>query len=158
MSSINVRKLQIDLLLDHQNEIIEWFDIMWGTLYILETNVYHSKGGEIIFYKINDLGDKEWIFYHDTVNVKFWCNYINYWLKIKSGFCLDYVEIQIITKSLVDNALRTNILSEPLTSMVVGFTMVENALNSNVGIPTLPSDLNSIMINEVLSINVNSTT
>jgi hypothetical protein len=118
-----VRSLKIDLLLDHPNTIIEWFNSIWDNLHTIEANVYHKDGGELIYYIINDLGEPEWIFFQDNERY-FWCNYVRYWkvLKIKLSvhayfqitqiaICnLSISTISHITKALVSNASEYEVM------------------------------------------------
>ena len=74
-----VRNLQIDLIMDNPNPIIDTFNGIWNSLSVIETNVYHEKGGEFIYFNSN----KEWVFFQDNKNGLFWCNYQRYWSFLK---------------------------------------------------------------------------
>lgn len=130
MISILERSIQIDLLLDRPNKINVWFDSILDTLYSLEANVYHENGGEFIYYRINSLNAKEWVFYHNTKNDKFLCNCANYWIIFKQEFNVRYFKIQTFTKILVDNALNTNI-ALPTHSLISEDIRVGNVLIYN---------------------------
>ena len=132
MNSVITRQLNIDLITSDHNPIIEWFNDLWTHLYVIETNVYHNDGGEIIYF-IND-DEKDWIFFQDNKNDKFWCDYDTYWSILESKFNLIYTEIQDITKVLVENALN-NSAPTPIGIVKTIFDEVENALNNSVPTP-----------------------
>ena len=121
-----VRQLSIDLITDTPNSIIEWFDALWNKLTIVEINVYHKKGGELVYYI--DGQPKIPIFYQDDENNRFWCNHHSYWLILKSDFNLNYYDIQGITKLLVENALISSVATPSLWQNRA-IPAVENALN-----------------------------
>ena len=123
-----IRQIKIDLVLNNPNDIIEWFNGIWSKIHLIETDVYHKDMNELIYYIIID-GKKQWIFYQDRKNERFWCNYNNYWSIISTRFYCEYDAIQAITKVLVENALNNSVstLKLELSSMT---SMVENALNN----------------------------
>ena len=133
MNSVITRQLSIDLITDTPNEIIVWFNDLWSKLYIIETDVYHNDGGEIIYYIIMG-GKKQWIFFQDNENGRFWCDYDNYWSILQYRFYCEYNDIQAITKILVENALN-NSVATPLEQIQRIYKMVENALNNSVATP-----------------------
>lgn len=150
-----VRQLKIDLITDTPNRIIEWFNDLWNTLCIIETNVYHKDGGEFVYYVVNDLG-KQWIFFQDDKNEQFWCNYNQYWLILETNFNLEFIDIQSITKLLVENALNNNVATTVFKIEFICKT-VENALNNSVATPStkktsyafsVENALNNTIINE----------
>lgn len=128
-----VRQLKIDLITDTPNRIIEWFNGIWNTLCIIETNVYHKDGEEFVYYVVNDLG-KQWFFYQDDKNDRFWCNYNHYWAFLENKLSINYSGIQEITKLLVDNALNNSVATPQNTSKYIPNT-VDDTLNKSVAIP-----------------------
>lgn len=108
-----VRQLQIDMIADEVNPILEFFNDLLSKLNIIETNVYHNNGGEIIYYIIES-NVKIPIFFQDAKNNIFWCNYNHYWLIIESKFVLNYDDVQCITKYLVESVLNIHI-EAPMT-------------------------------------------
>ena len=124
------------MITDTPNPIIEWFNDIWSKMYITETNVYHTQGGEYIFYQIID-NEKKWIFLRDDKNSRFLCEYYNYWSVFESKFSLKYTEIQTITKLLVENALNESIPN--FFQCLSDTKVVDNALNNSVPSPRLTS-------------------
>ena len=135
MSMVNktIRQVQIDLITDTPNEIVEWFSDLWSKLYIIETDVYHNDGGELIYYMI-DHGKKQWVFYQYNKNDIFWGHYKNYWSLIKNRFDLGYSDIQGVSKLLVENAL-SNSVATPHVIHLNKYEQVENSLNISVATP-----------------------
>lgn len=128
MSSILERSLLIDLLLENPNPIIVWFNSICDNLHTIETNIHHTKGGEIVYYIINNLGEAKWIFYQDN-NRYFWTSHIRYWHVLTSEFYITpHYEAQSITKILVENVLRRNIASSPNYANYANTTKIENAM------------------------------
>ena len=99
-----LRKLNIDLITGDHNPIIKTFEDIWSHLYVIEIDVYHKNGGELIFYIIND-DKRKFIFYRDGGNASFWSSYINYWQIFEYRFNLRSSEIQTITMFLIEQAL-----------------------------------------------------
>lgn len=126
-----IRDIQIDLILGNTNPIIDFFNAIWSDLSVCETYVYHNNGGEIIYYNSR----KEWIFYRDDKNDKFWCSYDRYWREIKLEFDLEYGEIKIITKLLVENALDVNV-ANILNLKQLQQLPIQKALNIIIPTPT----------------------
>ena len=126
MNSTTFRQLKIDLITSDYNPIIEWFSDIWFKLSMVEANVYHNDGDEFIYYISND--PKQWIFFRDDKNNKFWCNHTKYWVVFDSKFNITYTDIQAITKILVENALNASVKIPYYMSSVP----VENALNNAV--------------------------
>ena len=121
------RRINIDLITDAPNPTIEWFNGIWEQLSTFEIDVYHYDGSEVIYY-IN--GEKpQWIFYQDNKWGRFWCNLSIYWLPLASKFDLNYEEIQVITKLLVENALNNKITLQEIT-FTRDLSVVDNALNN----------------------------
>ncbi len=112
-----IRQINIDLITDRPNPIIEWFNVLWDQLYIIETDVYHNNGGEFIYFQIID-EQKKMIFYQDNNNSKFWCNHNQYWSILTSKFNIGYVTIQSLTKVLVENALTNNVIETAHPSFI----------------------------------------
>ena len=128
-----IRQLKIYMISEESNPILEWFNDLWNKLSIVETNVYHKDGGEFIYYYIED-DKKQWIFFQDNKNDKFYCNYKHYWLILSSNFKLNSIGVQSITKFLVENALN-NSVATPCFFNCLPKKSVENALNNSVATP-----------------------
>jgi len=128
-----LRSINIDLLLDQHNPIIDRFNSIWVNLHIVETNVYHKNGGELVYFRIDKMGKKEWIFYQDMLMNKFWCNYNRYWVILKADFNINYDEIQIITKLLVNNA-NCNLTTPPPSHTLDTLGAIDIIIN-NIDVP-----------------------
>lgn len=104
-SNAYVRKIQIDLIADVPNSIVEWFDELWSRLSIVETNVYHHRGGEIVYYLTHqDEHFNRWVFYQDNADDKLWCSYNRFWRIIERDFPT-YDDVQAVTKFLIERAI-----------------------------------------------------
>lgn len=132
MSNSTIRQLKIDMITDEPNLLLDWFNDIWIKLSIIETDVYHQDGGEIIYYIDGDI--KQWVFYQDNKNDIFYCDYDHYWSILETKVDLNYNDIQDVTKLLVDNALN-NSVSIPHTQLLAEFDQVDNVLNNSVSIP-----------------------
>ena len=154
------RQLSIDLITDTPNEIIVWFNDLWPTINIVETSVYHQSGGELIYYKMID-NRKQWIFFRDDTRSKFWCNYTHYWLLLESKFSLNRIEIQGITKVLIDNALNNGnnvvsnaLISTPKVDQYRSLSKVENVLNVDISPPDYRWEMENKQILNALNISI----
>ena len=144
-----VRQVNIDLITGDHNPIIEWFNDLCTKLYIIEAEVYHNDGGELIYYMI-DHGINKWIFFRDDKNDEFWCNYSNYWSILELKFDINNIEIQNISKVLVENALN-NSVERSLNYTIADTKLVENALNNSVATPTTTNVYNPFKIDRKLN-------
>lgn len=139
-----IRQIQIDLITNDTNPIVEWFNNLWNKLDVIKTNVYHINCGEIVYYLNGNR--KQYIFYQDDENDRFWCNSDHYWKILINDFNLNYNEIQTVTKLLVENALNKTVAT-PVPLVTKWHEMVENSINnssnavSNTVIVT-PTELN----------------
>ena len=120
------RHLLIDLITDTPNEIITWFNELWSSIYIVEANVLHEFGGEVIYY-INVGGENKFVFYQNDMNNIFWCDYEYYWFVLKEKYCLENYEIRIITKLLVEDKIIGNIKT-PTCRGNYKLEQIENAI------------------------------
>ena len=125
-----IRDIKIDLLIGNKNPIIDLFCEITSGIEIINCNVYNEEGLEFIYHK-----DGQWIFYRDCKNEKFWTHYYKYWELFESNFHLKYEEIQAITKVLVEEALKREVSTPPLTAQN-GVRLVEDALKREVGTPS----------------------
>ncbi len=132
MTNPLARQLSIDFITDTPNPIIEWFSTLWSTLLVIETDVYHDEGGELIYYRIVD-GKKQWIFYQDS-STDYWCNDELYWTFLVTQFKVNWGDISAITKVLVENSLQASI-AEPLQSANAIYYEVKTALDASKSIP-----------------------
>ena len=134
-----LRDIKIDLLMGNQNPIIELFNQITDGIQIICCDVYENHGMEFIYFSNAKTAeqyhkDGEWIFYQDCKNEKFWCNYRKYWSLFESNFGLNYVEIQSITKVLVEDALKREV-GTPCNLLWKKHMLVEEALKREVGTP-----------------------
>ena len=104
-----LRDIKIDMLTGSQNPAIDLFCQITDGTEIINCNVYETHGLEFIYHK-----DGEWIFYQDCKNKNFWCSHTKYWSHFESSLQLEYGEIQAITKYLVEEALKREVVTPKL--------------------------------------------
>ena len=121
-----IRQMKIDLITDTHNPIIEWFNNIWSNLDVIETDVCHRKGGEIIYYKTVN-GTKKTIFFRDDKNRFFVASHELYWQHLDS-FNMDYQMNKKITKFLVESKLNEEI-SLPWSSISERLDTVNKQIN-----------------------------
>jgi len=97
-----IRDIKLDLVMGNQNPIVDSFKELTDCIKIINCDVYNKDGLEFIYYN----KEKEWIFYQDVKNEKFWCDYNRYWSVFENKLNLEYKETQAITKFLVEEALK----------------------------------------------------
>ena len=102
---IEIRDIKIDLVLGNENPILDLFNDITKDLQIIKCNVYNKDGLEFVYYNKK----KEWIFYQDFRNSNFWTHYKRYWVFFEEKLNLQYMEIQAITKYLVEDALKREV-------------------------------------------------
>ena len=124
-----LRDIKIDLLMGNQNPIIDLFNQITEGIEIINCHVYDIHGLEFIYHK-----DGEWIFYQDCKNKNFWCNHMKYWSFFESNLQLGYVEIQAITKYLVEEALKREV-NTPHKRHLPPTNHVEEALKREMASP-----------------------
>lgn len=163
-----IRDIKLDLLMGNENPIVDLFNNIKDGIKIINCNVYNDDSSELIYFK-----HKEWIFYQDLRNKEFWCSYERYWKLFENEFNLDYTEIQAITKYLVEEALKrelvtTNVkeaqrllaveealkreLVTPETPGVEILGKVEEALKLGLSTPLIDTVFNFPQVEEVLKI------
>ena len=125
-----LRDIKIDLLMGSQNPVIELFREITSGIEIINCNVYNEEGLEFIYHK-----DGQWIFYQDSKNEKFWTNYYKYWTLFESNFSLQYLEIQAITKYLVEETLKREV-GTPKKNLTLKRYLVEDALKREISPPS----------------------
>ena len=103
-----LRDIKIDILTGSQNPVIDLFNKITDGTEIINCDVYETHGLEFIYHK-----DGEWIFYQDCKNKNFWCSHTKYWSHFESNLQLEYGEIQAITKYLVEEALKREVITPP---------------------------------------------
>ena len=130
-----LRDIKIDMLTGSQNPAIDLFCQITDGTEIINCNVYETHGLEFIYHK-----DGEWIFYQDCKNKNFWCSHTKYWSHFESSLQLEYGEIQAITKYLVEEALKREVVT-PISLRFHPMTMVEEALKREVVTPKLCTSL-----------------
>jgi hypothetical protein len=128
-TSVAIRSLTISLITGESNPILDWFIDLWDKLSIVETDVYHENGGEFIYYITENDGTKQFVFYQDNANAKFYCNSKTYWRELTSKFSLIYSEVQQVTKFLIDNAFG-NIETKPQPNENYSEKLVTDSLQS----------------------------
>ena len=144
-----VRQFIIDHITDTPNPIMEWFDELWSRLYVKEADVFHNKGGELIYYdKIND-NTKQYIFFRDDNNDRFWCTNINYWIILVMKFSLSYSDIVVVTKIMVDNALNGSV-SNPMSKNNYEVDKIKYVLNNSIATPSADVNDREISVISVL--------
>ncbi len=140
-----IRDIKIDLLMGNQNPIIERFREMTKDLCIINCDVYNEDGMEFIYFN----QEREWIFYQDAKNGKFWTNYYRYWSILEREFRLEYLEIQSITKLLVEEVLKREV-AKPHINVWTPTKMVEEALMREVAKPASECLNNTLLVEEAL--------
>jgi hypothetical protein len=103
-----LRSLRIDLIIGKYNPIIKHFDSFWDQLVVSELDIYHTGGGEFIYYIPGDINQS--IFMRDDIMGKFWCNHEIYWEPL--GLLLElgvqkYPQLQKITRTMLE--FKTNV-------------------------------------------------
>ena len=178
MTNQLIRNIQIDLILGNSNPIIKWFNDVWDDLSLIEENVYHTDGKELIYFN----SKKEWIFFRDDKNDILWCNYERYWSVFREKFTtlnytkLNYTNIQGITKFLIEEALNNNLviseidflnspskiekaLANSVTTLLATpsrtnqyfETVIEETLYKNIAAPLYSNDYINTSIKEALN-------
>ena len=146
-----IREIKIDLLTGNKNPIVELFNEITKYTMIIKCDVYHKHGFEFIYHK-----DGEWIFYQDSQNGEFWCNYTRYWSLFESNLKLEYQEIQTITKYLVEEALKREV-GTPSGEYLLGINRVEEALKREVGTPNSRENQRKFKVEDALKREINQT-
>ena len=149
-----LRDIKIDLLTGNKNPIIDLFNQITEGIQIICCDVYEKHGQEFIYFANAKTAeqyhkDGEWIFYQDCKNEKFWCNYRKYWSFFESNFGLNYVEIQSITKVLVEKALKREVGTTHFDDANLIYK-VEDALKREVGTPQTVKNLLNVWVEDAL--------
>ena len=155
-----LRDIKLDLLMGNQNPIVNLFNQITSGIKIINCNVYNEEGLEFIYFapaesSENYNKDGQWIFYQDCKNEKFWTNYYKYWTLFESNFSLEYLEIQAITKYLVEEALKREV-NTPNVAQNIYTKEVEEALKREVGTPKKNLTLKRYLVEEALKREVNT--
>ena len=144
-----VRDIKLDLLMGNQNPIVDLFNQITKDIKIINTNVYNEEGLEFIYYQPST---NEWIFFQDAKNDNFWCNFATYWSFFEYKIGLEYLEIQAITKYLVE-ALKREV-GTPSGEYLLGINRVEEALKRGTiircGTPSGVMRISSLQVEEAL--------
>ncbi len=120
------RQIQIDLITGEPNHIIDLFNSIWDQIIIMETNVFHKHGEEIIYY-INVDGKKYWIFFRDDNNYKFWIN--SQLCNQLASLCdLDFVGSRVIPKILIECIFNGNIKRDQIATINAENSQISNVL------------------------------
>ena len=121
VSSI-IRQIKIDMITEYPNKILQYFDNLWMQLDVIETNVFHSYGGEYIYYLVNDDGVMDWIFFCNKNDDELWCNYKSYTRLFFVNFGLMQEEVEHITvfllKGKIINIRGITPISQPMCSII----------------------------------------
>ena len=149
-----LRDIKLDLLMGNQNPIIDLFCEITSGIEIINCHVYNEEGLEFIYHK-----DGEWIFYfayaksakhyQDAKNGELWCNFSTYWSFFECKLGLEYLEIQAITKYLVEETLKREV-STPLIKNMKIATMVEETLKREVSTPSIVPFVYTLMVEDAL--------
>lgn len=141
-----LRDIKLDLLMGNQNPIVDLFKEITNDLKIINTNVYNEEGLEFIYYQPST---NEWIFFQDAKNGKFWCNFATYWSLFESKLGLEYLEIQSITKYLLEEALKREVTTTPRSFFPTNIR-VEEALKREVTTISISKSSVPIQVEEAL--------
>ena len=139
-----LRDIKLDLLMGNQNPIIDLFCEITSGIEIINCNVYNEEGLEFIYHK-----DGQWIFYQDAKNGEFWCNFSTYWSFFECKLGLEYLEIQSITKYLVEEALKREVTT-PCSHEWQLLLLVEEALKREVATPTPKLEREKVYVQDAL--------
>lgn len=133
----------------NQNPVIDLFNQITDGTEIINCDVYETHGLEFIYHK-----DGEWIFYQDCKNKNFWCSHTKYWSHFESNLQLDYGEIQAITKYLVEEALKREVVTPKLCTSLPRTSLprplVEEALKREVVSPSSQKTIPFTKVEEAL--------
>jgi len=140
-----IRDIKIDMLMGNQNPIVDLFNEITDGIKIMNCNVYNEDGLEFIYYNKNN----EWIFYQDIKNKRFWCEYIRYWSNFQTKLNIGYEEIQVITKLLVEAALKRE-LDTPEYNYFYSNGLVEAALKRELDTPSITATIDSPKVETAL--------
>ena len=140
-----IRDIKIDLLMGNHNPIVDLFNEITKDLQIINCEVYNDDGLEFIYFN----KDNEWIFYQDAKNDYFWCVYNRYWKIFESEFNFKYEEIQAITKYLVEEALKREVII-PNVDIYSKLNLVEDALKREVDTPMFVHSTNETWVEDAL--------
>ena len=147
-----LRDIKIDILTGSQNPVIDLFNQITDGTEIINCDVYETHGLEFIYHK-----DGEWIFYQDCKNKNFWCSHTKYWSHFESNLQLEYGEIQAITKYLVEETLKREVVTPP-TKRILNPIKLEEALKREVSTPVIAPRINAAGLEETLKREVASPT
>ena len=128
-----IRQLKIALIIESYNPIVEWFKELWSKLCVIQCDVYHNKGGEFIFYIIND-DFYNYVFYRDIKKDELWCSSNEYWDILEHKFGFSYEEIQKVTEFLINSS----------------------CINSKMSFSQVNVDLNNFKSNYVFRVSMNT--
>lgn len=131
MTEVNslIRQLSIAMVTNNPNIILDWFNDLWVKIHVIETNVYHKNGGELIYYLDNET-KKQYVFFRDDKCERFWCDYDHYWSFFNSIKSFTYIDIQNITKMLIDNTLDNSNISTPILWQNIYSPLADKVLNN----------------------------
>ena len=146
-----VRDIKIDLVMGNQNPIVDLFKELTDGIKIINCDVYNKDGLEFIYYN----KEKEWIFYQDVKNEKFWCDYSRYWSVFENKLNLEYKETQAITKFLVEEALKRELDTSPQQSYY-RLHKLEEALKAELDTSEIHHRGKKIEVEEALKRELNS--
>ena len=104
----SIRKINVDLITGDYNPIIEWFDNLWNKLLVIEIDVFHSDGGELVYYLIEE-NMKKIVFFRDDKNDKFWYNVKWWWWDMDNIQGMKYDDKESITRILIENRIGNSI-------------------------------------------------
>jgi hypothetical protein len=113
-----IRQLKIDQITDTPNPTLEWFNELWSSLSVVQTNVYNTIGGEYIYYikdnYPNDLINKIPVFYINYTMNQIHYDYDHYSSHFYTNEPIDYIpsdRLKDLTKLLLSTVLPGNILT-----------------------------------------------
>lgn len=141
-----LRDIKIDQLTGSKNPIVDLFCQITAGMKIINCDVYNKDGLEFIYFVPEK---NEWIFYQDAKKDKFWCNFATYWSFFESKLGLEYLEIQAITKHLVEDALKREVVT-PYMYWKRNAPAVEDALKREVATPPKLKNIKQSAVEEAL--------
>lgn len=104
-----IRKLKIDMITEQPNELLSWFNDLYGNMIKIKARVFNNNGQEHIYFT-KDVQDKIIaIFYFDYENGSSLCDYAYYWNILTYKFNLIHSEAQIVTLFLMEHVLKEKV-------------------------------------------------
>jgi hypothetical protein len=126
------RSMRIDMITGTKNPFIEYFDIIWSELSVVDGDIYHQNGGEYIYY-INGK-TKEFVFYIDmSGQYRMWCSQ-KYYTRMGEKFVMAQGSVAKYTQALTSLKINTD---SPIPYLVnpVNNRIITDKLNFDITPP-----------------------